>query len=40
MTLNIVIAVCSFLAGMIVMDILWAWRTGLLQTVLRRVWGR
>ena len=40
MNLNIIIAVCSFLAGMIVMDVLWAWRTGVLQMVVRRIRGR
>lgn len=29
-----------FVAGMIVMDILWAWRTGTLQMVVRRITGR
>ena len=36
MSLNIIIGVCSFLAGMIVMDALWAWKTG----VMRAVWCR
>lgn len=40
MTLNIVIGVVSFLAGMILMDVLWAWRTGTLQMVVRRIRGR
>jgi len=40
MTLNIVIGVVSFLAGMILMDVLWAWRTGTLRTVLNRIRGR
>ena len=40
MTLNIIIAVCSFLAGMILMDTLWAWRTGVFQMVVRRILGR
>ena len=40
MTLNIVVAVVSFLAGMVVMDALWAWRTGVLQMVVRRIRGR
>lgn len=29
-----------FVAGMIVMDILWAWKTGTLQMVVRRITGR
>jgi len=40
MTLNIVIGVVSFLAGMILMDVLWAWRTGTLRMVLNRIRGR
>lgn len=40
MTLNIVIGVVSFLAGMILMDILWAWRTGTLRMVVSRIRGR
>lgn len=40
MTLNIVIGVVSFLAGMILMDLLWAWRTGVLQMVVSRIRGR
>lgn len=38
--MNIVIAVCSFLAGMILMDVLWAWKTGFLGYLYRRVTGR
>lgn len=30
----------AFVAGMIVMDILWAWRTGVLQMFVRRITGR
>lgn len=30
----------SFLAGMLVMDTLWAWRTGTLQMVIRRITRR
>lgn len=33
---NIILA---FLAGMIVMDILWAWKTGFLGRLIRRVRG-
>lgn len=40
MNLNIIIGVCSFLAGMIVMDVLWAWRTGVLRMVVNRIRGR
>ena len=40
MTLNIIVGVVSFFAGMILMDVLWAWRTGVLQMVVRRVRGR
>jgi hypothetical protein len=29
-----------FLAGMFVMDVLWAYRTGVLQMVYRRITGR
>ena len=32
--------ILAFLAGMILMDILWAWRTGTLQMVVRRIMGR
>lgn len=40
MTLNIVIGVVSFLAGMILMDVLWAWKTGFLGYLYRRVTNR
>jgi hypothetical protein len=29
-----------FLAGMFVMDLLWAWRTGVLQMFVSRIRGR
>jgi hypothetical protein len=29
-----------FLAGMFMMDVLWAYRTGVLQMVVRRITGR
>jgi len=34
---NIILA---FLAGMTLMDILWAWKTGFLGMALNRIWGR
>jgi len=38
--LNIVVGVSCFLAGMIVMDALWAWKTGVMRAVWHRVRGR
>jgi hypothetical protein len=38
--INIIVGVCSFLAGMIVMDALWAWRTGVLRSVWYRITGK
>lgn len=38
--MNIVTAVVSFLAGMIVMDVLWAWKVGFLGYLYRRAMGR
>lgn len=32
--------ILAFVAGMLVMDVLWAWRTGTLQMVVRRIRGR
>jgi len=36
----ILYCVLSFLAGMILMDILWAWKTGLLGYLLARLRNR
>lgn len=33
----IVYCILSFLAGMTLMDILWAWKTGFLSYLIRRV---
>lgn len=32
--------VLAFIAGMIVMDTLWAWRTGVLSMLIRRITRR
>lgn len=40
MILNIVIGVLSFLTGMIVMDAMWAWKTGVMRTVWNRITKR
>lgn len=32
--------ILAFVAGMLVMDVLWAWRTGTLRMVLNRIRGR
>lgn len=36
----ILYCVLSFVAGMVLMDVLWAWKTGFLGYLLRRVRGR
>ena len=33
-----VLGILCFVAGMIVMDILWAWKTGTLKVVLNRLY--
>jgi hypothetical protein len=36
----VIVGVVSFLAGMILMDALWAWKTGVMRAVWHRVRGR
>lgn len=37
---NVIVGVVSFLAGMIVMDALWGWKTGTARALWNRIRGK